>query len=270
MGDVKVFLVFILCFAMSCNAQNKTSIPDNHADSKVVVKVIQAPDDINLQYLMGQFDPKSHASFIEIPIKYADRSGQYIRKEVFEKLVSMFDAAMNEGVKLVVRSATRNFDDQKRIWENKWTGKTILESNLNAAKDIQDDVLRVKKILEYSSMPGTSRHHWGTDMDFNSFDNTWFESGEGLKLYTWMLNNAHLYGFCQPYSKLGSDRNVGYFEEKWHWTYMPISTTMTQKAKKMITNDLITGFLGSNTAPTVDMVKNYILGISPSCMGAEK
>ncbi|NJK84501.1 MAG: M15 family metallopeptidase [Saprospiraceae bacterium] len=43
---------------------------------------------------------------------------------------------------------------------------------------------RALKILKYSSMPGTSRHHWGTDIDLNSFSNSYFEQGEGKKYMT--------------------------------------------------------------------------------------
>jgi LAS superfamily LD-carboxypeptidase LdcB len=177
----------------------------------------------------------------------------------------MYDAAKRDGINLIILSATRNFDNQKRIWENKWTGKTKLSGGIDAKK-IKNEVDRAKKILQYSSMPGTSRHHWGTDVDFNSLDNQWFESGDGLKLYTWMQQNAAIFGFCQPYTQMGSDRQTGYYEEKWHWTYMPISAKITQQAKRKITNDMVKGFLGSHAAMDIDILNNYILGISPSCV----
>ena len=28
-----------------------------------------------------------------------------------------------------------------------------------------DDEAAIDKIIEYSTLPGTSRHHWGTDID---------------------------------------------------------------------------------------------------------
>ncbi len=259
-----LFLVLLPLCMVSCQVADKLSA--QKTDNKKVIKRVNPPDtSATIEYLMGKFDPKKHPEFIEIPIKYADRAEQYIRKEVFDAFVKMYYAAAREGILLQIRSATRNFNDQKRIWENKWSGKTLLENKMNAAKDVKDDLARAKKILEYSSMPGTSRHHWGTDMDFNSFDNQWFGKGEGLKLYTWMKTHAASFGFCQPYTALGSDRKTGYFEEKWHWTYMPLSTQYTAMAKKMIKNEMIDGFSGSETAMKVDMVKNYILGISPAC-----
>ena len=31
-------------------------------------------------------------------------------------------------------------------------------------------------------MPGTSRHHWGTDIDFNSVDPAYFKTATGIKV----------------------------------------------------------------------------------------
>ena len=60
-----------------------------------------------------------------------------------------------------------------------------------------DSLKAAKTILLYSSMPTTSRHHWGTDMDINSLENSYFASGQGLKEYTWLKKNAAKFGFCQ-------------------------------------------------------------------------
>ncbi len=116
-----------------------------------------------------------------------------------------------------VQSSTRNFWSQKRIWEAKWKGKRKVDGKkLNLA--YSNPVRRGKKILQYSSMPGTSRHHWGTDFDINRLTNGYYRSGNGLKLFRWMKKNAHRWGFCQPYT---ADRNQGYNEERWHWSYRP-------------------------------------------------
>ena len=111
-------------------------------------------------------------------------------------------------------------------------------------------------------MPGSSRHHWGTDVDLNSFDNSWFEAGPGLNIYNWLSKHAREYGFCQPYS---AGRPAGYLEERWHWSYMPVSQKLTSLAKKELKNEMIKGFLGSETAVMIDVVKNYVLGINEEC-----
>ena len=69
-------------------------------------------------------------------------------------------------------------------------------------------------------MPGTSRHRWGTDVDMYSLENYDFDFGNGKIIYDWLVDNAASYGFCQPYT---AGRCAGYNEERWHWSYCPIS-----------------------------------------------
>lgn len=261
-----ILLLKIAFLMITCQAQKPARTDTQGQDPSPAGRDVEVKKEIfNVDYIMGKFDPANHPDFTAIPAKYRDEEVRYLRKDVLAAFIRMYDAAAKDSIKLKIKSATRNFENQKRIWENKWTGKTILEDNTNAAKDIKDEVARAKKILEYSSMPGTSRHHWGTDMDFNNFTNEWFASGEGLKLYKWLQQHAHTYGFCQPYTRIGSDRQSGYFEEKWHWTYVPVSTAITAQIKSSILNSMVEGFLGAETATKIDVVSAYMLSISPTC-----
>lgn len=216
-------------------------------------------------YLMGRFNPKKRMGFVKIPKKYASRSGMYLRKEALNAFINMHTEAKKNGVNLKIRSATRSFVHQKSIWEKKWLGKRRLSDGTNVAKDIANSKQKALKILQYSSMPGTSRHHWGTDIDLNSFNNKWFEQGKGLALFQWMNANAARYGFCRPYTAKNSNRPDGYNEEKWHWSYVPLSAAMTQDAENILGDMDIKGFLGSETAVQIAVVKHYILGIDASC-----
>jgi LAS superfamily LD-carboxypeptidase LdcB len=170
-----------------------------------------------------------------------------------------------DSVTLVIRSATRNFDYQKTIWEKKWLGETPLEGN-EVASNISAPTERAKAILRYSSMPGTSRHHWGTDIDLNAFNNSYFAHGEGQRIYVWLREHAPSFGFCQPYTAKGEHRPEGYEEEKWHWSFLPLSKSLLEEARQSLTNQMITGFLGSEVAPTINVVQNYVLGIDSSCV----
>lgn len=219
----------------------------------------------DLNYITGRFDPSDHPEFVEVPALYRDEQVRYLRRDVFAAFLVMYEAALKDGVRLRIVSATRNFESQKRIWENKWTGKTRIENGKDASKYFPLPEERALKILEYSSMPGTSRHHWGTDVDVNALHNGWFESGEGLKVYQWLVSHASLYGFCQPYTALGPDRPTGYQEEKWHWTYVPMASIIQRKAESVLKNTDISGFLGSETAVDIDVVGRYISGIHPDC-----
>lgn len=214
---------------------------------------------------MGKFIPEEDQAFIHISEEYADRAGMYMRKEAYQSFLKMYEAAQQAGIDLQIRSAARNFDYQKGIWERKWTGETILSTGENAATAFPDSKDRALKILNYSSMPGTSRHHWGTDIDLNNFNNEWFETGKGLRLFQWLQAHAHEYGFCRPYTAKGAERPDGYNEEKWHWSYTPLSDELTDLAETYLKEKMITGFKGSEVAEELEVVKKYVLGINHSC-----
>ncbi len=217
-----------------------------------------------LDYLMGKFEPSTHPDFTLISTAYANREGMYMRKDAYAAFQRMHAAAREAGVKLSIVSAARNFSRQQEIWEAKWNGARAVGGQ-NIAETIPDPVLRALKILEYSSMPGSSRHHWGTDIDINALTDSYFTQGEGKKVYAWLSRYAVEYGFCQPYTPFGTDRSSGYFEEKWHWSYMPISSILTRQAEQQLTDEMITGFKGAETAKKIKLVEKYVLGIHPNC-----
>ncbi len=167
---------------------------------------------------------------------------------------------------MIIKSATRPFDRQKIIWEGKWTGKRLVAGGQDISKTIPNPKERALKILEYSSMPGTSRHHWGTDIDINNFTNEYFAKGKGLKEYEWLTTHASEYGFCQPYTAKGAARPDGYNEEKWHWSYLPVAKKLTQQYQLRLKDKDISGFKGAETAVEIEVVRKYVLGISKACL----
>ena len=260
-----IFLLFFGCF-LSC--QTAASEEDNQDVTEIIespVKdTIAFPSYFSLGYLTGQFDPGKDSAFVLIESKYASRGGMFLRKEAYAAFIKMAEKAKEEGINLKILSATRNFNAQKSIWEAKWTGQRRVGGK-NLSESLPDPTERALKILEYSSMPGTSRHHWGTDIDINSLNNPYFEQGEGLKVYNWLTLHAPDFGFCQTYTKKGPERPDGYNEEKWHWSYLPVAELLTKYAAMNLKNEKISGFLGAETASSINVVKNYILGINKSC-----
>ena len=74
-----------------------------------------------------------------------------------------------------------------------------------------------------------------------------------------MKENAHKFGFINlilPVVQLGIK------EEKWHWTYLPLSKQYTQQIQQIITDEMINGFAGSEYSDQLDIVERYILGIA--------
>lgn len=224
---------------------------------KSAIPHISRENEKTLDYLMGKYDPSRHSDFVKVGKPYTDKEGMLLRKEANAAFIKMYQAARRDGLTLKIISSTRNFYRQKEIWEGKWT---------RFAAETPDPKARARRILEYSSMPGASRHHWGTDIDLNDLENNSFEAGgPHEKAYQWLSKNAHRFGFGQPYTPKGPERPEGYNEEKWHWSYLPLSKPLLQQFKNLITDEQITGFQGADMATEIGIVQNYVLGISETC-----
>jgi D-alanyl-D-alanine carboxypeptidase len=226
------------------------------------------PRPVRLDYLTGKVDPANDPSFARIPEQYLGGTRVWGHKDAVAAFVRMAEAAAVNGYELKVVSAFRSFDDQKQIWEDKWSGKTLVGGK-KLSQSTPDPKARALKILEFSSMPGTSRHHWGTDFDLNSLENSYFTNNrDGRRIYDWLVNHAANYGFCQVYtSKKGEGaRPTGYEEEKWHWSYRPVAAWYLKQYPIDVGYERLTGFLGAETAQAIDVIPNYVQGISPECM----
>lgn len=235
------------------------------AAKRVNVAPSKPEEEFTVGYLMGKFDPLKHPDFVKIAPPYADNKERYLRKDTYKAFQQMHEAAQKDGIQLVIISATRNFESQKSIWEAKWTGQRLVDDE-DISQTIPEPRQRALKILEYSSMPGSSRHHWGTDIDLNNLNDEHFQKGEGKKVYQWLRAHAAQYGFCQPYSQKGADRPAGYNEEKWHWSYMPISKKLTALAAQKLKDNMVEGFKGAETAKSIGIVEKYVLGINQACL----
>ena len=237
------------------------TLPD--ATTEPFVEVPALP---SYQYLTGKFDPAKHPDFVKVAPDYTDGDPYLLHRDTYAAFERMHAAAKAEGVTLTMVSATRNFDRQKQIWEAKWHGRRLLEGKDKADEVYPDAADRARAILRYSSMPGTSRHHWGTDIDLNDLENSYFASGYGKRVYDWLTANAATYGFCQPYTAKGDERPNGYEEEKWHWSYLPLATQLTDYAVGVMKEADIQGFDGAEAATRIAVIENYVLGINKACL----
>ena len=68
----------------------------------------------------------------------------------------MQNDAKKEGIEIEIVSGYRSYEKQKSIWNNKY--------NKNFERRIFG-IKNINRIIQYSTLPGTSRHHWGTDID---------------------------------------------------------------------------------------------------------
>lgn len=246
----KLILSFLLVvFIASC----KNDVPKEIAkleEDLTQQEVIHNPVDmITKAFVLGKFDYKNDSSFIKIDSNHSYKT-IYLKKEVYNAYKKMRITAKKQGINITIVSGTRNFYEQKSIWERKWDKYIYL-----------DPLERAKKILEYSSMPATSRHHWGTDIDLNNLNNSYFEKGNGKKEYDWLLKNAKNFGFYQVYTTKENGR-TGYNLERWHWSYMPLASEYLSYYNENITYKDINDFKGSELAEKARIITEFVNGIA--------
>lgn len=176
----------------------------------------QAIAAINTEQLMGA--TSAHVAVVPA----ADSEKIKLQPIVIEAYTAMREAAERAGFALQIASGFRDFHRQQAIWTKKLAASNESERAL-------------EKILHWSALPGTSRHHWGTEFDFfdaNSFSshagsektlqlvvNEYELGGPCYKLYQWLQDNAAQFGFYWPYKGRGN----GVAAEPWHLSYAPLA-----------------------------------------------
>ncbi|MDY8138786.1 M15 family metallopeptidase [Aquimarina sp. 2201CG5-10] len=184
--------------------------------------------------------------------------GYKLRKEAFEAFIKMKTEAAKNGFKIKVVSSYRNYAHQNRIWERKYKKFTA-----NGLSPIQT----IKKIIEYSTIPGTSRHHWGTDIDIVDGNPPQpkglllaenFESdGPFCKFKEWLDANANHYGFYLVYTD--KKERKGFKYEPWHYSYAPLSKPLLKSYQKLdIQTELQKADLMGSNHFTKDFIHKYI------------
>ena len=228
-----------------------------NSDTKKVKTNISDNNKITKSFLLGKTNLASSSVFVQLENQYHTKSKMFLEKETAISFKKMKSAAKKDGINLIIVSGARNYYSQKSIWERKF--KNNQSKGLNPLEN-------ARKILRYSSMPSTSRHHWGTDIDINSLEPSYFESGRGKREYDWLVNNADRFGFCQVYTDFNNkDRDSGYQNEAWHWSFIPKANIFLKEYNKRINYSDINGFMGSELAKDLSMISGYVNGISSDC-----
>nr|WP_299385221.1 M15 family metallopeptidase [Allomuricauda sp.] len=185
--------------------------------------------------------------------------GINLREEAYLAFVEMKKAAYAAGFDIKMISSFRDFYRQESIWERKYLRFT--------EEDGMQPLDAIDKIIEYSTIPGTSRHHWGTDIDIiDGYPKTSgdvlvpekFEAGgpfEAFKL--WLDENSEKFGFYLVYTNEPKRRGFKY--EPWHYSYAPLSIPMLTAYRKINVVRMLQNeeFLGSEHF-TAGFLRTYI------------
>lgn len=103
-----------------------------------------------------------------------------LQSEVYDALQKMKKAAKKDGVHIMLVSGYRSFNHQKRIWNRKFD--KFRKQGYSVKQCIE-------KITNYTAIPGTSRHHWGTDVDLSDKYATSLNNDKRERFNQWMRKN---------------------------------------------------------------------------------
>lgn len=208
---------------------------------------IQEDQDYTITELMGKEDIELYGKGINL------------RKEAHDAFLEMKKAAYNDGIDLKIVSSYRNYARQRAIFERKFITYT--------EDDGMDPLDAIDKIIEYSTIPGTSRHHWGTDIDVidgyrkvegdvlvpHKYEN----EGPFVDFKNWMDENSETYGYHLVYTD--DPKRRGFKYEPWHYSYAPISIPMLEQFRsKNIASLLLREDYDGAENFTISFLRTYI------------
>ena len=166
----------------------------------------------------------------------AEALGAPVHRDVVAPLRALQADAAAAGFDLRVLSGFRGFEQQLSIWNRKVGGELAVLDSDAVPIDIAslDDRALMIAILRWSALPGTSRHHWGTDVDV--FDAAARPEGYDIELipeevdsggmfgplHDWLdlrISAGEAHGFFRPYDR---DRG-GVAPERWHLSHRPVA-----------------------------------------------
>lgn len=196
--------------------------------------------------------------------------GYKLLKPAYQAFLEMSAAAEKDGFTIRIVSSYRTFNHQNLIWTRKY--KRYKAKKLTSKQAIANNI-------KYTAIPGSSRHHWGTEIDVVNGRiktsryplNTRNYHGYGIykNFREWMDANAYKYGFYQVYT---NDHNrKGFKYEPWHYSYAEIGKPMLKSYRERKIEEKLKNqqLLGSKhfTEDFIDVyTKNNIMGINKNLL----
>ena len=164
-------------------------------------------------------------------------------------------------------SSYRSYKYQKMLWNRKFDDYTERGTT---------PVEAVRIILEYTAIPGSSRHHWGADLDVIDYSKPLPEKvlypknyrpgGVFENLGLWLAANARSFGFYQAYPN--DPARPGFKHEPWHYSFAELSIPLLKRfmeidVEKHLVDETILGSEIFSKEFLARYKKEYCLGINP-------
>ncbi len=169
---------------------------------------------VNRDYILpDDYTVKTAKTVIDV---YGGYDRGYLDYRVAPHYIEMYNAALEEGLKLSPLSGYRSVARQKNNFEN------LIRDYMNKGySKAQATVLASEIILP----PSTSEHNAGLAMDILSLEVSFENSDE----FAWLQEHAADYGFILRYPK-DKQKITKITYEPWHWRYVGVKAAKEMKA----------------------------------------
>jgi LAS superfamily LD-carboxypeptidase LdcB len=181
-------------------------------------------------------------------------------------------------IDLLPASGFRDFERQRAIWNGKFRGERPLLDRDSRPMDVRrmDEEAIVRAILEWSALPGASRHHWGSEVDV--YDRAALAPGQRpqlvaaeyardgvfARLAAFLADKAPQYGFFLPYDI----ERGGVKPEPWHLSYAPVAgaalpaLTLSVREEALIDAPLCGAAVVQRLLP--EIYERYVCRVAPA------
>ena len=202
-------------------------------------------------------------------------AGCALQPDAARAYLALRSAALRDGLAVAAASSFRPFERQLAIWNDKFLGRRSLLDRegraLERARLAEAQI--VQAILQWSALPGASRHHWGTEIDV--FDRNTLAAGQPQlvpaefapggafsALEQWLQQHAERFGFFRPYDR---DRG-GVAPEPWHLSFAPVSCQALQALTLEVLDEALNGvdLAGASVVRSQlpDIYERYVLAVA--------
>ncbi|ABR74178.1 peptidase M15 [Actinobacillus succinogenes] len=192
-----------------------------------------------------QLTGKVRTHLVSLPCLYSPN--HFLQAQTVRAFQALQKSAVENGFNLQPASSFRDFQRQQSIWNGKFNGERKVHDDYGNAINLTalSDWEKCQAILRWSALPGASRHHWGTEIDFWDPDlipeeqslqlEPWEyeQGGYFADLTAWLADNLAKFDFALPFMQSQKPLEVG--REPWHLSYLPLA----EQAKKQFNCEVL-------------------------------
>jgi LAS superfamily LD-carboxypeptidase LdcB len=162
--------------------------------------------------------------------------GHRMREPAAQAFALLQADAREAGFDLVIASSFRSYERQLAIWNAKASGERPVydEQDEPVGMSSLTPAQQLRAILRYSAIPGSSRHHWGTDIDV--YDAAAVPAAYQVQLSAREVSSGGVFDalHCWLDQRMQANQSQGFFRpyahdtggvapERWHLSFAPLA-----------------------------------------------